>query len=85
MIRLLIWLLILYAGYRLILKVVAGKKKESIDRGSVTDAAITHKDPVCGMYVSESDAIVGRLDGERHYFCSMTCLEKYREQLDHPR
>jgi YHS domain-containing protein len=83
MIRLLIWLLFIYIGYRVILSLVGGKKTEAADHGNATDAAVTHRDPVCGMYVSEEDAIVGKLDGQRHYFCSMDCLEKYREQLDH--
>jgi YHS domain-containing protein len=83
MIRMLIWLLFIYIGYRVIMTLVTGKKKEAVNHGSAADAAVTHRDPVCGMYVSEDDAIVGKLDGHRHYFCSMDCLEKYREQLDH--
>jgi YHS domain-containing protein len=83
MIRLLIWLLLIYIGYRVITALITGKKTETGSHGGTTDAAITHRDPVCGMYVSEDDAVVGRLDGQRHYFCSMSCLEKYREQLDH--
>ena len=83
MIRLLIWLLLIYIGYRVIMALFAGKKPETLNHGSKADAAVTHRDPVCGMYVSEEDAIVGKLDGQRHYFCSMNCLEKYRDQLDH--
>ena len=43
----------------------------------------THRDPVCGVDVAEEDAVVGRLEGERIFFCSMACLEKYREQVTH--
>ncbi len=42
-----------------------------------------HMDPVCGVYVARDDAVIGNLDGEKIYFCSMACLEKYREQLEH--
>ncbi len=84
MIRLLFWLLLIYIGYRIIVAMSAGKKQAGAARREpVQDAAITHRDPVCGMYVSEEDAVVGRLDGQRHYFCSMACLEKFREKLDH--
>ncbi len=83
MIRLLIWLLLIYIGYRVVMALFTGKKPEAVSQGTPTDAAMTHCDPVCGMYVSEEDAVVGKLDGQRHYFCSMACLEKYREQLDH--
>jgi YHS domain-containing protein len=83
MIRILIWLLLIYIGYRIIKTLISGKTKESVNREVAPEATITHRDPVCGLYVSESEAVVGKLDGERHYFCSMACLEKYREQLDH--
>jgi YHS domain-containing protein len=83
MVRLLLWLLIIYIGYRIILTLTSGKKKETEPRGSTSDGDVAHRDPVCGMYVSEEDAVIGKLDGQRHYFCSMGCLEKYREQLDH--
>lgn len=83
MVRLLLWLLFIYIGYRVILALTAPKKEEPARRSGASDGTITHRDPVCGMYVSEEDAVVGRLDNQRHYFCSMSCLEKYREQLDH--
>ena len=82
MIRLLMWLLLIYIGYRVIKSITAGKGKETADSGPVDTAAVTHRDPVCGMYVAEDDAVIGRLDNQRHYFCSMECLEKFREQLE---
>jgi YHS domain-containing protein len=75
--------LLLYIGYRIIKSLISAKKplaKSSEGRDLGID---TYRDPVCGVYVSEETAIVGRHDGQRHYFCSMNCLEKYREQLDH--
>lgn len=82
MIRLLMWLLLIYIGYRIIKSMTAGKGKDPADSGTVDTAAAAHRDPVCGMYVAEDDAVVGRLDNQRHYFCSMECLEKFREQLE---
>jgi YHS domain-containing protein len=61
----------------------AGKKPATGNQDTKADAAATYRDPICGMYVSEEDAVIGKLEGERHYFCSMNCLEKFREQLDH--
>ena len=83
MIRLLLWLLFIYIGYRVILTLTSSKKKEPELRSAPSEGVATYRDPICGMYVSEDDAIVGKLDGQRHFFCSMACLEKYREQLDH--
>ena len=75
--------LLLYIGYRFIISLTSAKKppaKPDVDHGSA--GIVTHRDPVCGVYVSEESAIIGRHDGQRHYFCSMNCLEKYREQLE---
>lgn len=83
MIRLLIWLLFIYIGFKIVKAIFAGKEQPSVSDRDRNDAEVTHRDPVCGLYVSEHDAVVGKLDGERHYFCSMDCLEKFREQLDH--
>jgi len=83
MIRILIWLLLAYIGYRVILALTSGKDRDPERRKPASEGAEAHRDPVCGMYVSEEDAVVGRLDGQRHYFCSMACLDKYRDQLDH--
>lgn len=83
MIRILIWGLLLYIGYRIITSLTSPKKTAAKPAGKMDSAETTHRDPVCGMYVSEEQAVVGRHNGQRHYFCSMVCLEKYREQLDH--
>ena len=83
MIRLLIWGLLLYVGYRIIISLTSSKKPLSKPAASRDPGEETHRDPVCGVYVSEETAVIGRHDGQRHYFCSMNCLEKYREQLDH--
>lgn len=82
MIRLLIWALLIYIGYRVVVALVQPKQPEKSVTGRES-AATTYRDPVCGVYVSEDDAVIGTHDGERHYFCSMACLEKYRDQLEH--
>jgi YHS domain-containing protein len=82
LIRWLIWVLIVYIGYRVIkslLSSAAGQAKvKGHDRGEETV-----QDPVCGMFVAREDAVVGVLEGKRLYFCSMDCLDKFRDQLEH--
>lgn len=83
MIRFLIIGLLLYVGYRIVISLTSTEKppaKHPNDRDQGVD---TYRDPVCGVYVTEETAVIGRHYGQRHYFCSMNCLEKYREQLDH--
>lgn len=83
MIRFLVMGLLLYIGYRIVISLFSAKKPLPKQDDRISPATETHRDPVCGVYVSEEDAVVGKLEGKRHYFCSMDCLEKFREQLDH--
>jgi YHS domain-containing protein len=62
---------------------MSGKKTAAVEPEPAAGSSLTHQDPVCGVFVSEEDAVVGKLDGRRHYFCSMDCLEKFRDQLEH--
>lgn len=83
MIRLLAIGLLLYIGYRILLSLTSVKNPQR-KPGKIHDPGEeTHRDPVCGIYVTAETAVIGRHDGQRHYFCSLNCLEKYREQLDH--
>lgn len=83
MIRFLVIGLLLYIGYRILLSFTAAKKTPAHGTEKRDSGEETFRDPVCGVYVSGESAVIGRHNGERHYFCSMACLEKYREQLDH--
>lgn len=77
MTRLLVLLLIGYGLYLLL-----RRTKHQIDAKPRTpDETETYRDPVCGVYVAPEDATVGTVEGKKLYFCSMACLEKYREQL----
>ncbi|HXE96575.1 MAG TPA: hypothetical protein VN642_09230 [Dongiaceae bacterium] len=83
MIRFLFMCLLLYIGYRIVVSLFSSKNPPAKSAGNREQGEEIHRDPVCGVYVSEENAVLGRHDGERLYFCSMNCLEKYREQLDH--
>ncbi len=80
MMRLLFLIMVGYCVY-MIFKVAVKKTVQSrpVD---TPEGEITHKDPVCGVYVTEDDAVVGRLEDKKVYFCSMECLERYRESLE---
>lgn len=82
MIRLLLWGLLLYFGFRVIMALTKPRTSRTVPSPSRDTATTAHKDPVCGMYVSEEDAVVGNHNGQRLYFCSRACLDTYRENLD---
>jgi YHS domain-containing protein len=77
--RLLFWLAIGYLVYLMF----KGRPKKNIPVASSPQGEETLKDPVCGVYVTRDDAVIGNMEGEKLYFCSMQCLEKFQEQLSH--
>jgi YHS domain-containing protein len=76
--RFILWLLLGYIGFRIIKGLLAGSKTATPE----VSGSETFQDPVCGIYVTPEDATVGRLEGQRIYFCSKSCLEKYQEKLN---
>jgi YHS domain-containing protein len=76
--RFLLWLLVGYIAYRFVKAALAGKPAAEQQAYSGEE---TSQDPVCGVYVARDDAVIGTLNGERIHFCSMQCLEKYRERI----
>jgi len=38
------------------------------------------KDPVCGTYIPEKQAIKHRVNGETYFFCSLECQKKFLEE-----
>uniref|UniRef100_C6E081 TRASH domain protein n=1 Tax=Geobacter sp. (strain M21) TaxID=443144 RepID=C6E081_GEOSM len=77
--KILIWVLLGYLVYR----IFKGKSEARIAKKEPA-AAETFQDPVCGVYISEADAVVGNLAGRRYHFCSMDCLKRF-EQIQQQR
>lgn len=82
MIRILFLGLLCYIGYKIFVALTSRKPASSQPTEQRNSDETAHRDPVCGVYVSEENAVIGRHNGQRHFFCSMACLEKFREQLD---
>jgi Cu+-exporting ATPase len=36
------------------------------------------KDPICEMTVDEATALIAERDGEKYYFCSEDCRQKFK-------
>ena len=54
------------------------KEKESRKLVLMEEKMATHKDPVCGMQVEESEAAGNAVyEGTTYYFCSTSCKEKF--------
>ena len=79
MIKLIIYILLIYLAYKVIKGLtapsVSKERKEERDAGSVDDIMI--KDPVCGVYFPKKDGIYLNADGRDMYFCSSECMDKF--------
>lgn len=36
-----------------------------------------HRDPACGLYVAEELAVMAPVGGEKRYFCSLECRDRF--------
>ena len=88
MIRFLIYLAVILAIYFYLRKLFPGRKNRNT-YGSrrysdghrpppVTDELV--QDPVCGAYCPKREAKSLVYKGQKYYFCSMKCLEEFRER-----
>lgn len=84
MIRLLFWVLLLYLGFRVTATLKRAGSRRAAPRRERGQTFATHRDPVCGIYVTEDDALVAMHNGQRLYFCSPACRERYANNPDHP-
>lgn len=73
--RLLILLLLGYFVYRMF----RGSMAPKLAPKEKDTATVAHQDPVCGVYVPENQAVVGRMGEKRFYFCSTECLKKFEK------
>ncbi len=37
------------------------------------------RDPVCGTFIAPSTAVMETVNGEKYYFCSAACRDKFRK------
>ena len=57
----------------------AARRRASAPPTAPGTTTALHKDPVCGVYVSEATAVSCRDGNQTLWFCSTDCLNKYRK------
>lgn len=82
--RLLIFLFLIYLGYRLIKKLTlpgppSAKMPEQEPLLPIDDVMV--KDPYCETYFPKRDGIKKVIKGQTCYFCSTECRDKYLERI----
>lgn len=84
-VRILILAVLLYIGYRLIMKNFSktdndkkSDKGTATKGGKITDVLV--EDPICHKLVPKQQALELELEGQTHYFCSQECCDTYRSE-----
>ena len=79
LLRLFLVVVVVYLVYRWLWP---GKKPGTAKakrRATVGQIEEMKKDPVCGTYVPESQALTAKIDKQTYFFCSETCKKKFLE------
>ncbi|NLD35262.1 MAG: hypothetical protein GX654_00140 [Desulfatiglans sp.] len=81
MVRLLIYIVLLYVIYGLVKRLLLSGPKEK--RKSDPSAMISEmvQDPYCKTYIPKHEAYRAILGGNEILFCSKECAEKYKDKL----
>ena len=81
MVRLLIFVFLIYILYSLVKRVFgAGPKISGRDTSSGVISEMV-QDPICKTYIPRNEAYKVILEGEEIYFCSRECAEKYKNKM----
>jgi YHS domain-containing protein len=80
MIRLILYGILFYVGYRILKPWVTSLMGSGCDEprgGSSSQEAELIRDPQCGTYFLTQRGVAARVGGRSVYFCSKECRDKY--------
>jgi uncharacterized protein len=80
MIRLLLYLLIIYFGYRLLKRFVSSLLLPQDRREEVQQDTELIADPHCGTYFLKQSGVKANIQGKTVYFCSSACRDAYMQE-----
>ncbi len=71
---------IVFLLYKLVMILIREKRNKKRNTRYSPNNSIEEmkKDPICGTYVPESQAIIVRLNDQIYYFCSEKCKKKFK-------
>lgn len=81
MYRLLLILGLLIVLYFLVRKALREFNKSSLAHQNSSGADHMIQDPVCRMYIPQSNAVSASIGGQTYYFCSTNCAQTFHKQL----
>jgi YHS domain-containing protein len=82
MVRLLIYILLLYVIYSLVKRLLLSAPKDNHKKDSSGMISEMVQDPFCKTYIPRNEAYRAVLGGNEILFCSKECAEKYKTKLN---
>ena len=80
MVRILIFVLLVYLLYRVLRSIVGPALKHAKKTAAETVDEMV-QDPSCQTYIPLRDAKRKVIEGQTYYFCSTECCEKFEEEI----
>jgi uncharacterized protein len=77
MLRIILIVLVVRALWKLIKGVLEGAGYTRVGDASTPQGVTLFRDPVCGVYLPASRALIARTGGETLYFCSEKCRDAW--------
>jgi YHS domain-containing protein len=78
--RFLLYVVVAYMVYAFLRFLFFPRRSSRPGRSRPQLSGIMVKDEVCNTYLSKDEAILEKIDGEDHYFCSQECRQKFLEE-----
>ncbi len=80
LIRFIFMSVLVFGVYKIIQHATRAWKRKKPQKPSDV-SLVLQEDPVCGLFIPEKDAIILKNNkGEKFYFCSKKCSEKFLEE-----
>ena len=78
MIRLIIYFSIIYLAIKVVKALIFPKKNDESKNSDSGEDMV--EDPCCGTFIPKSSALEKKSGGEKLYFCSKECWQRYRDE-----
>ena len=78
MIRLIIYFVIIYFAINLVKALITPKKTYENKDSNLGEDMV--EDPYCGTFIPKSSALEKKSGGEKLYFCSKECWQRYKDE-----
>jgi uncharacterized protein len=78
--RFFLYVIIVYAIYNFLRLLMSPRRSRRSEQSRPQLSGVMVKDEICNTYLPKDEALLEKVDGEDHFFCSQECRRKFLEQ-----